>query len=430
MHALTQDLFTFIEQSPTAFHAAENARRALEAAGFTGLLESEPWRLAPGRGYYVTRNQSSLIAFRTPEAPAGFLTGAAHLDSPCLKLKEHMELRADGYTRLDAEKYGGMLMATWLDRPLSVAGRLMAATPAGVRGILVNLSRDLLVIPSLAIHMDRESGNGKKLDFQQDMPPLLGLGEPELLPLLAENAGVAAGDILSWDLYVYNRDRCTLLGPKEELILCPRLDDLQCAFALLRGFLAAAPNREQAQVLALFDSEEVGSQTRQGALSTFLQDVLRRICLCLGLEEEQYLRCVAGSLMVSADNAHGVHPAHPEKAALTNRPRPGAGVVVKYGPRYATDGPAAAIFRRILRQAGIPEQVYFNHSDIPGGGTLGLLSGTQVSMHTVDVGCAQLAMHAALETGGEADTGYLSRAMEAFYVASLRETGPEAFEVQ
>lgn len=428
MHAVNQGLFSFIEASPTSFHAVKNAEDALRAAGFTPLLEAGVWSLTPGQGYYVTRNQSSLIAFRVPETITGFLVGAAHTDSPCLKLKEHMELHPEGYTKLDAEKYGGMLISPWLDRPLSVAGRLMVATDQGVAARLVNLDQDLMVIPSLAIHMDRTANDGKKWDAQVDLPPLLSKGEQHLLPLLAAQAGVSPEDILSFDLFVYNRDRGTVLGPQGEFILCPRLDDLQCVYGLLQGFLRAKTPLSM-PVLCLFDNEEVGSETRQGAMSTFLFDTLRRVTAARDMDETAFLRCVAQSLMISADNAHGVHPNHPEKAALTNRPRLGEGVVIKYGARYATDGPSAALMRQLLRAAGVPEQTYFNHSNVPGGGTLGNISGTQVSMHTVDIGLAQLAMHSACETAGAADTEYLIRAMEVCFSAKLTETGPETFTV-
>ena len=428
MNQITRELFSFIEKSPTSFPAVENARLALEAAGFTPLLESHPWDLTAGKGYYVTRNQSSLIAFRLPETITGFLVGAAHTDSPSLKLKENMELRLEGYTKLDVEKYGGMLVDPWLDRPLSVAGRLMVRSSEGIMSHLVNIDRDLLVIPSLAIHMDRSANETKKWDTQTDLMPLLGKEGQALLPLLAQQAGIAPEDILSFDLFVYNRDRGTVLGPNEEWILCPRLDDLQCVYGLLQGFLQAEQPKSM-PVLTLFDNEEVGSETRQGAMSTFLLDTLRRVCMARNMDEAAYLRCIAQSLMISADNAHGLHPNRPEKAALTNRPKLGAGIVIKYGARYATDGPSAALLRHILRQKNIPEQAYFNHSNVPGGGTLGNISGTQVSMHTVDIGLAQLAMHSACETAGTADTEYLIQAMAACFSAKITETGPESFSV-
>lgn len=429
MNEITRKLFDFIEKSPTSFHAVDNAVRELERAGFRALREGETWELETGEGYYVTRNQSSLIAFRVPEKITGFMVGTAHTDSPCLKLKENMELHPEGYTKLDAEKYGGMLISPWLDRPLSVAGRLMVATENGVESVLVNVDRDLLVIPNLAIHMDRTLNETKKWDAQVDLLPLLGKGERELLPMLAEMAGIKAEDILSFDLFVYNRDKGTVLGAEEEFILCPRLDDLQCAFSLLTGFLEAKAPKGM-PVLCLFDNEEVGSQTRQGAMSTFLYDTLRRVCTARGLSEEDYLRCVAQSLMVSADNAHGVHPNHPEKAALTNRPKLGEGPVIKHGPRYATDGASAALMQRFLKAAGVPAQCYFNHSNVAGGGTLATLSGSQVSMHAVDVGLAQLAMHSACETAGAADTEYLIRVMEVCFGARILETGAECFAIE
>lgn len=429
MERQLQQLFSFIEKSPTSFHAVENAKKALAEAGFSPLSEGESWSLQPGQGYYVTRNQSSLIAFRVPEVLSGFLIAAAHTDSPCFRLKGKSEVQAEGYTKLDIDKYGGMIFSSWLDRPLSVAGRVMVATEKGVETRLINLDRDLAVIPSLAIHMDRTVNEGKKLTAQKDLMPLLGKGEADLLALAAEAAGVSVDKLLSHDLFLYNRDGGTCLGPEEELILCPRLDDQMCVFGLLEGFLRQkAP--KSTPVLCLFDSEEIGSQTVQGAMSTFLADILRRISLEKGLGETEYLRLLAHSLMVSADNAHGVHPNHPEKAALTSRPRLGEGIVVKYGARYATTGLSAALLLRILRDQDIPVQDYYNHADIPGGGTLGVLSLGQVSVPTVDIGLAQLAMHSARETAGAADMGYLIDAMEAFFGAAIRETTPGCFDVE
>lgn len=429
MNDTTKKLFSFIEKSPTSFHAVKNAADALDAAGFHALREGCAWELTPGDGYYVTRNQSSLIAFRVPEHISGFMVGAAHTDSPCLKLKENMELHPEGYTKLDAEKYGGLLISPWLDRPLSVAGRLMVSTKDGVAPVLVNMDRDLLVIPNMAIHMDRTLNETKKWDAQIDLLPLLSKGERELLPLLAEQAGITAEDILSFDLFVYNRDKGTVLGADGEFILCPRLDDLQCAFGLLEGFLRAESPKAM-PVLCLFDNEEVGSQTRQGAMSTFFYDTLRRVCLARGVCESDYLRCVAHSLMVSADNAHGVHPNHPEKAALTSRPKLGDGPVIKHGPRYATDSVSDALMRRLCKKAGVPVQSYFNHSNVAGGGTLANISGTQVSMHAVDIGLAQLAMHSACETAGTDDTDYLIRAMEVCFSAKITEIGAECFSIE
>ena len=304
----------------------------------------------------------------------------------------------------------------------------MVRSAQGVVSRLVNLDRDLLVIPSLAIHMDRSANEAKKWDAQTDLLPLLGKDSQKLLPLVAQQVGISPEDILAFDLFVYNRDRGTVLGPNEEWILCPRLDDLQCVFGLLQGFLRAQQPKSM-PVLALFDNEEVGSETRQGAMSTFLLDTLRRICLAQNMDEAAYLRCVSQSLMVSADNAHGLHPNHPEKAALTNRPELGEGVVIKYGARYATDGPSAALLGISSGRKRFRSRPILTIPTSPVGEPWATISGTQVSMHTVDVGLAQLAMHSACETAGTADTESLIRAMEACFSARVLELGPESFAI-
>ncbi len=429
MNEITRGLFDYIDRSPTAFHAVYNAARALEQAGYTRILESEAWNLEAGKGYYVTRNDSSLIAFRMTEQIHGFMAAAAHTDSPSFRLKEHAAVFSEGYTKLDANKYGGMILSTWMDRPLSVAGRVMVETETGVETRLLNMDRDLLVIPNVAIHMDRSINDGKKLSAQVDLMPLLGKGNIDFRELVAKELGIETEQILSHDLFLYARDKGKTLGPEEELILSPRLDDLQCVYALLQGFLGMS-DPKATPVMCLFDSEEIGSQTRQGAMATFHQDVLRRICLEAGLTEKEYHQAVAHSMMVSADNAHGVHPNHPEKAALTNRPKMGDGVVIKYGPGYATSGISDSLLRQMLHRNNIPFQRFFNHSDISGGRTLGELAVTQVPLYTVDVGLAQLAMHSACETAGAADTGYLIDAMTAFFAAKITETAPGSFLVE
>lgn len=408
MTTLTKELFTFIENSPTAFQVVEQTAAILTEQGFLPLKEGEQWVLTPGQGYFVTRNGSSLIAFRYQEDYEGFMVGAAHTDSPCLHIKENPELSTEGYTRLDVEGYGGAILRSFMDRPLSVAGRVIAKIGGELRSVPVNVDRDLCCIPALAIHMDRGVNEGKKISVQTDMLPLLGQGKQELLKLVAPEAGVAAEDILGHDLYLYCRDKGRVYGGEEEFILCPRLDDLQCVFGLLQGFLAAK-EPENIPVLCLFDNEEIGSQTRQGALSTFFADTLRRISDAKGTPED-YNRRLTKSFMVSADNAHGVHPNHPEKAALTHRPRMNGGVVVKFGRGYATTGLTAAVFRDLI--GDVENQTYFNHSDTPGGSTLGNLACSLVAIPTVDIGLAQLSMHSANETGGAKDVGYLKDAME------------------
>ena len=428
---MIHQLFDFIQCSPTASHTAATVRAMLVQAGFTQLLESQPWDLQPGGRYYTTRGMSSLIAFQVPKADFhGFSVIAPHGDSPCFKVKESPELRVDGqYTKLNTEVYGGMQLALWTDRPLSVAGRLAVRTENGVKGVLCDIRRDLLLIPGVAIHMNRGVNEGVKLDPQKDTLPLLGGSQAGLKKLVAENAGVAPEDILSWDLYLYSRAQGTVFGAEKEFIAAPRLDDLECVFAAAKAFLAGE-NRENVTVLSLFDNEETGSLTRQGADSPFLSEVLERISLSCGKSREEHLRAIASGFMLSADNAHAVHPDSPEKSDPTNRCYLNGGVVVKHSPRYASDALTAGLFQRICQKAGVPVQVYYNNSKIPGGGTLGNLSGSHVALPTVDIGLAQLSMHSPYETAGAKDLDYMVWAMQAFYESVITQTGREEYAIQ
>ncbi len=428
---MIHQLFDFIQCSPTASHTAATVRAMLVQAGFTQLLESQPWDLQPGGRYYTTRGMSSLIAFQVPKADFhGFSVIAPHGDSPCFKVKESPELRVDGqYTKLNTEVYGGMQLALWTDRPLSVAGRLAVRTDNGVKGVLCDIRRDLLLIPGVAIHMNRGVNEGVKLDPQKDTLPLLGGSQADLKKLVAENAGVAPEDILSWDLYLYSRAQGTVFGAEKEFIAAPRLDDLECVFAAAKAFLAGE-NRENVTVLSLFDNEETGSLTRQGADSPFLSEVLERISLSCGKSREEHLRAIASGFMLSADNAHAVHPDSPEKSDPTNRCYLNGGVVVKHSPRYASDALTAGLFQRICQKAGVPVQVYYNNSKIPGGGTLGNLSGSHVALPTVDIGLAQLSMHSPYETAGAKDLDYMVWAMQAFYESVITQTGREEYAIQ
>ena len=428
---MIHQLFDFIQCSPTASHTAATVRAMLVQAGFTQLLESQPWDLQPGGRYYTTRGMSSLIAFQVPKADFhGFSVIAPHGDSPCFKVKESPELRVDGqYTKLNTEVYGGMQLALWTDRPLSVAGRLAVRTENGVKGVLCDIRRDLLLIPGVAIHMNRGVNEGVKLDPQKDTLPLLGGSQADLKKLVAENAGVAPEDIFSWDLYLYSRAQGTVFGAEKEFIAAPRLDDLECVFAAAKAFLAGE-NRENVTVLSLFDNEETGSLTRQGADSPFLSEVLERISLSCGKSREEHLRAIASGFMLSADNAHAVHPDSPEKSDPTNRCYLNGGVVVKHSPRYASDALTAGLFQRICQKAGVPVQVYYNNSKIPGGGTLGNLSGSHVALPTVDIGLAQLSMHSPYETAGAKDLDYMVWAMQAFYESVIIQTGREEYAIQ
>ena len=421
----TKELLQFIGESPDCFHAAEAQARRLRAEGFTELCEAEPWDLKEGGRYFVTRNQSSLIAFKIGRKDfKSFHIIASHSDSPTFKIKENPELEAEGwYGRLNVEKYGGMLCAPWFDRPLSVSGRLAVRTERGIEMRLVNADRDLLMIPSLAIHMNRSVNDGYKYSIQKDMIPMYagGEGKGTFMELVAESAGVSQEDVLGHDLFLYSRMPGTIWGAREEFVSSPRLDDLQCAFASLKGFLRGS-HPESISVHAVFDNEEVGSCTRQGADSTFLEDVLGRINSGLGRSRQELLQALASSFMISADNAHAVHPNQGEKADPVNRPLMNRGIVIKYhgGQKYTTDAVSAAVFKEICRRAEVPFQTFTNHSDIPGGSTLGNLSSSHVAVRTVDVGLPQLAMHSPYETAGVYDTWYFVRAAEEFFSSCLR----------
>ena len=417
MYQYAEQLMDLIEQSPSRYHATANLKNRLTAEGYTALAEDAAWDVRPGGRYVVTRNDSSLLAFRVPEGGVtGFALAAAHSDSPTFQIKEHAEKLSARCTVLDTEKYGGMLMNTWFDRPLSVAGRIIVERDGKLEARLADVDRDLMIIPSVAIHMNRAANDGVKLLANVDTFPLLGCGAQDLRAIVAEAAGVAPEQILGHDLFLYLRGRGSVLGVEGELIGSPKLDDLACAFALTEGFLQSSPSGA-IPVLAVFDNEEVGSETKQGAASNFLRDTLRRLTLALGKTEEDYLRWCAGSFLVSADNAHAQHPNHPEFADAQNTPYLNGGVVVKFNAnqRYATDAVSAAAFRLLCRETGEQTQTYANRSDLPGGSTLGSISDTRVAVPTVDIGLAQLAMHSAYETMGARDLDSLVRVITAHF---------------
>ena len=416
----TEKLLDFIEKSPTAFQAVDEMQKRLTENGFEVLSEKEYWKLVPGGKYLVTRNNSALIAFCIPEKESRvFHIMASHSDSPSFKIKENPEIKVDNsYVKINVEKYGGMLMAPWLDRPLSVAGRVIIRRNDGLEEKLVDIKRDLVMIPNLAIHMNREANNGVAYNPQKDLQPLFAAGNTDrtLLEIIAEQVGIKKEDIISHDLFLYNRMPGTVWGADREFVSSARLDDLQCAFASMEGLLRAQ-NYGSIAVHCVMDNEEVGSGTKQGAASTFLKDTLLRINMGLGRTYEEYLMTLAGSFMVSADNAHALHPNYTDKTDPTNHPVLNKGIVIKFNAnqKYCTDAVSAAIFKELCTKAGVPYQTFVNRSDIAGGSTLGNISNTQVPMNTVDIGLPQLAMHSPYETAGVKDTEYLVRAAEELF---------------
>lgn len=407
----------FLDTSVSAYHAAENMTRMLLDAGYHRLYEHENWNLQRGGKYFLVRGGTTVLAFRVPTGtPHGFMMSACHTDRPTFKLKERSELRGI-YTRLATESYGGMIISSWMDRPLSIAGRVMVETEDGVEGKLINVDQDLLMMPNVAIHMNRSVNDGYKWNLAVDTIPMLG-GEDDadkFWPLVKKTAG---GRIMGHDLYLYVRQKSSVWGIDGEFISGPALDDLACAWGTIQGFLNAR-DMEGVPVFCAFDDEEVGSNSPQGAASTILEFTLERICDALDLDIHMML---AQSFLVSADNAHGLHPNHPELADKANAPILGRGVVVKFNAaqRYTTDGVSAAVFRRIAEKAGVPTQNYTNRPDIKGGSTLGHISLTHVSVPTADIGLPQLAMHSCYETAAVADLEHLELIMTEYFGSCLK----------
>lgn len=409
MDIVVENLLNFIEKSPTSFHVVENIRERLLAQGYEELEESREWRLGWGGRYFVTRNHSSLIAFSLPkQAGKGMHMAASHTDSPAFKIKHCPEISTEEYVKFNTEKYGGMILSTWMDRPLSVAGRVFVEDGKDIRERLLHFDRNLLVIPNLAVHLNRDINKGYEYNPQVDLLPIFSQEkDARFVDLVAEELGVPSESILSEELFAYVRERGCTLGDRGQWILAPRLDDLMCVFASLEGLLSA----DQGEYIALgafFDNEEVGSGTKQGADSTFLRDVLDRMGENLSLSGEAQRQMLARSILLSADNAHALHPNHPEKADPTNRPRMNGGIVVKYhgGQKYTTDGYSGAYVEKLCREAQVPSQSYCNPSNVAGGSTLGNISTAHVSVPSADIGFAQLAMHSAMETAGAEDIAY------------------------
>lgn len=434
---LTKEMVSFIAKNPTAYHTVDTVRNILEQHGYHELLESHAWALQPGEKYYVCRNSTSIIAFQigTDLSEYSFNIIASHTDSPTFKIKENAEISlGKKYTGLNTEGYGGMILSTWMDRPLSIAGRVLVKEDKGViKSRLLNIDRDLLLIPNVAIHMNRQVNEGYAFNKQVDMLPLFG-GEIEkgaLKKLIAAELHVEEAQILGSDLFLYVREQPSIWGYQEEFVSSGRLDDQQCVFSSMKALLESHTERS-INVMACFDNEEVGSGTKQGADSTFLSDVLQRVNKSLGKQEEDYLRALSSSFMMSADNAHAVHPNHPEHTDVNNCTYMNEGVVVKShaGQKYTSDGMSIAIVRELAAQDNIPLQYFANRSDKVGGSTLGNISMAHVSMNCVDIGVPQLSMHSCYETAGTKDTYYMVELMKALYRSHFKETAYGTIQIE
>ena len=388
---INEKLLDFLHKSPTCFHAIDEIKKVLVKQGYRELSEANSWDLEIDGRYFTVRNQSSIIAFRIPTTDyKGYMIGSAHSDSPTFKVKENPEIVGNGVVKLNVEKYGGMLCAPWFDRPLSVAGRVIVKENGKLVTKLVRVDKDLLVIPNLAIHMNREANTNATYNAQVDMLPVFGTEDAKgkFMEVVAESIDVKVEDILSHDLYLYTREKGTVWGYQNEFVSAGHLDDLQCAFGCLYGFLGANDS-ESVPVVVIFDNEEVGSGTKQGADSTFLEDTLERIALSCGKNPEEAKRAIASSFMVSA-----------------------------------------AVFKEVCAAVNVPVQTFTNRSDMAGGSTLGNISNAHVSLNTVDIGLAQLAMHSSYETAGAKDTEYLVEAMSHFFSLTLEDEGEGVFSLR
>lgn len=418
MEKYVNELLNFIESSPSVYHNIHLIKAILKNFNYTELKENTKWELEPNKAYYVVRDGASIITFKTPLAATGFHIVASHNDSPAFKVKPNGELDAGAFKKLNTEPYGGMIASTWLDRPLAVAGRVLVKTNEGVDVRLVNLSGHTVVIPSVAIHL--RGGQQMDLNLQNDLLPIIGLKSEEntFMKQLEKCSIFQEGEkILSHDLFLYNKEKGCVAGFDNELIMSPKLDDLECVFASLEAFLEAKPE-DKIMVCAVFNNEEVGSGSNNGAASTFLTDTLERICSALELDK---YAMYANSFLVSADNAHAMHPAHPEKSDPTNNVSMNKGIVIKYHSSlsYTTSGVSASIFKAICEKANVSYQDYTNRSDLRGGSTLGRIALEKLSIHAVDIGLAQLAMHSIMETAGAKDIKYMVAALKEFYQSSL-----------
>ena len=428
-YPLTKELIDFIDRSPVSFLAVEQLCSLLDENGFVRLYEQDDWKLSPSGKYYVTRNGSSVLAFRLPNGtPKGFMIAASHSDSPSFRLKSDYALSAcDRYVKFNTERYGGGILSTWFDRPLSVAGRVLVEQNGAIVTKLFDGKKPLCLIPNVAIHLNRNMNDGFKINPAVDTLPLFSLKEAEgsLETLISDALSVRPERIVSHDLFVYNRDYGTFFGADDAFFCAPRIDDLQCAYTTMRALWESEPF-ESVSVCAVFDNEEVGSSTKQGAASGLLEDVLGRIADSC---QTSLLRMLPHSLMLSCDNGHAMHPNHPELSDAKNAPHLNGGVVIKHNAnqKYTTDAVSEALFTAIAKRANVPIQHYANRSDIPGGGTLGSISNTKVALNTVDIGLAQLAMHSAMETAGSLDTQYLSDSVHAFFETTVLQDGDGAF---
>ncbi|WP_252229347.1 M18 family aminopeptidase [Clostridium sp. ZBS15] len=422
-----KDLLNFINNSKSAFHGANEVKSILDKEGFVEIKECDKWDLKHGGKYYVMKNESAIIGFEIGSgdiAEEGFRLIGAHTDSPGFRIKPHAEMTVeDHYVKLNTEVYGGAILSTWFDRPLGVAGRvtLKGSNPLKPQVKLVDLNKPVLIIPSLAIHMNRSINEGYEYNRQKDTLPLLTMATDKLekdgylLKLIAESLNVEEKEIVDFDLFVYEYEKGCLFGMNEEFISAGRLDDLWMVYAGLVALLQSKSNKAT-KVLVALDNEEIGSLTSQGANSSLLENILERITLALGKDREDFKRSLSNSVMISADLAHALHPNYTEKHDPTNRPLIGGGPVIKIAASgsYSTDSYAAAIFKQVCENVNVPCQEFVNRSDVKGGTTIGPITASKLNIPVIDMGAPLLSMHSVRELASVKDNEYTIKAFTEF----------------
>ena len=431
MKNLANELLEFINESPTAYHAVNTVKKMLYENGFKELKESEAWNLNKSDKCYVIKNDSAIIAFEIGNGEIeeeGFRLIGAHTDSPCFKVKPSPEMLVENkYVKLNTEVYGGPILNTWFDRPLSLAGRVTLKGDSPFKPVtkLININKPLLVIPNLAIHMNRNVNEGYAINKQKDTLPLLGFINEKLedkedvvgvLSIIKNELNVEKEDILDFDLFLYEHEKGSLLGINEEFISSSRLDDLWMVFSGVKA-LVESNNNKATKVMVCIDNEEIGSLTSQGARSSLLKNILERITLSLGKNKEEFFRAIANSIMISADLAHAVHPNQSEKHDQTNRPVLGNGPVIKMAASgsYSTDSYASAIFQELCKEANVPCQKFVNRSDVRGGTTIGPMVSADLSIPVIDMGAAVIGMHSIRELASVKDNEYTIKAFINFF---------------
>lgn len=420
-------IITLLNESYSPFHVVRNIENELKENGFSLLKENQNFRLEKGKKYYVKRNDTSIIAFEIPEdfsfSSSSFLLTATHNDSPTFKIKPNPIIHRGNLMLLNTEPYGGGIYSTWLDKPLSIAGRVLVEKDGRIESRLLAIDEDLLEIPNVCIHMNRTVNNENKVNPSTDTLPLFGIDQNDFSfdKYLLEQLNLEGYEVLSHDLFLYNREKAKLIGREKEFLASGRLDDLSAAYSALLGFISSKEGKA-IKVYASFDNEEVGSLTRQGANSTFLKETLKRIILSLGGKDDDFEKTIASSFMLSIDNAHADHPNHMEYTDKTTKVEMNNGIVIKYNANqsYTSDALSSAIVKSIMKKNAIPYQEYTNRSDLRGGSTLGNISNSEVSLITVDIGLAQLAMHSSYEIMGKKDIDYLVDFTKDYFASNIQ----------